>query len=102
VRQYARLLQKMGFNVNVSKICLQTMTLTYNLGAPLNLIDFTKIQDGVSYEPEIFPAVMLRSSSVNFTIFRSGKVIVSGVKNIKAVEKLFLPILLNMKLCQSD
>jgi TATA-box binding protein (TBP) (component of TFIID and TFIIIB) len=70
------------------------------MGAALNLNDFSKMQECVSYEPEIFPAAMVRNARVNFSIFSTGKVILSGVKDIKVAEKLFLPILLNMQLCQ--
>jgi TATA-box binding protein (TBP) (component of TFIID and TFIIIB) len=45
---------------------------------------------------------MVRNGRMNFSIFQSGKVIISGVKNIKAARDAFLPILLNMGLCQKD
>jgi transcription initiation factor TFIID TATA-box-binding protein len=101
VRKYTRILQKLGYDVKLSHIVLQTMTLTYNLGFPINLTMFCTMQEGTLYEPELFPAVMIRKARINFAVFSTGKIIVSGVKDIKVVEKLFLPILLNMQLCQS-
>jgi TATA-box binding protein (TBP) (component of TFIID and TFIIIB) len=74
--------------------------MVYSLNHAIELMRFIQMQDVCSYEPELFPAVMIKMCGMNFTVFRTGKVIVSGVKRIKAAESVFLPILLNMKLCQ--
>ena len=101
VRQYARLVQKSGYPVHLSPITLQTITLTHTCGYGINLRDFCQMQTDASYEPELFPAAMVRSDRMNFTVFRTGKVIVSGVKSIKAAEDAFMPILLNTALCST-
>jgi transcription initiation factor TFIID TATA-box-binding protein len=98
LRQWARKIQKMGYTVQLCNVTLQTMTLIFNLGEKINLPNFCALQNDASYEQELFPAAMVKLNKINFTIFQSGKVIISGVKNIKVVEGLFLPILLNMKI----
>uniref|UniRef100_A0A158P4P3 TATA-box-binding protein n=1 Tax=Tetranychus urticae TaxID=32264 RepID=A0A158P4P3_TETUR len=51
--------------------------------------DYQKLilHPGATYEPELFPGINLKldNSNVTFIIFRSGKVIITGLKNYESV-----------------
>ena len=51
------------------------------------------------YEPELFPGVLLKKTSLNFTIYSTGAVIITGLKSIKDMERKVYPKLLEIILC---
>ena len=81
LRRYARIIQKSGYNVCLSCIKVMTKSAVATLSGKLNLEEASKLLNG-SYEPEIFIAMLIRRGRTNFTCFRSGKVIMTGVKKL--------------------
>jgi TATA-box binding protein (TBP) (component of TFIID and TFIIIB) len=81
LRKYARIINKFGYNVCLSCIKVMTKSAVATLTGKLNLEEASKLLSG-SYEPEIFIAMLIRRGTTNFTCFRSGKVIITGVKKL--------------------
>ena len=96
-RQYARVLQKMGFSFVLKKIDLVTISAVHTLSSTL---DFSKTCAilGATYNPEIYNAAMLKKGRVHFNCFHTGKVVITGIKNINVI----YPTLLELELCTSD
>ena len=80
LRKYARLLQKLGYNVCLRHIKLLTQSATYTLPS----VDYTQLVRtmNATYEPEIFHACILKRDGMSFTIYKSGKVVITGIRNI--------------------
>lgn len=96
IRQYARILQKMGYAVNLQNIRVRTMSAVHTLQGrikPEALVEFL----GAVYEPEIFSAVRLRKEGIHYTCFHTGKVIITGIKSMKDFEEKLCETLLEME-----
>lgn len=90
LRRYARLLQRMGCDVQLLKIRIVTVSAVHQLSGK---IDPTNLPIHFSYEPELFPAVMFRRDDLHFTCHLSGKVIITGIKRDLDLETLWSVIL---------
>jgi TATA-box binding protein (TBP) (component of TFIID and TFIIIB) len=71
----------------------QTMTVKVTLNYNINLHYFAKIcfayMSNLQYEPELFPAVLLKSyKPISVNVFSSGKIIICGVKDIQQVDDI--------------
>jgi transcription initiation factor TFIID TATA-box-binding protein len=79
LRKYARLIQKLGWNVHLQNLTYPTASAVHELSNPIKL---ERIPDGAGfrYEPEIFPALMVRRDGIHFTCYFSGKIIITGIK----------------------
>ena len=96
IRQYARLIQKQGFPaVTIKKIEVITMSAVYQLSSCLDLNKACEIVPGIRYDPEILNAAMLKRGNVHFNCFHTGKVVITGIKNINVI----YPTLLELELC---
>lgn len=93
-RQYARLIQKQGFSVHLQNIDVVTISAVHELSS---LLDFNKMCHflGATYDPELHNAAMLKKGKLHFNCFRTGKVSITGIKNISAI----YPTLLELELC---
>ena len=98
IRQYGRLLGKAGYKVKLNKNRLLTMSASAKLGTS---IDLNKVACcfKACYEPELFPGVLLKKTELNFTIYSTGAVIITGLKSIKDMERKVYPKLLEIILC---
>jgi len=93
-RKYTRLLQK-HINVSFQGFCIQNIVASVGVPFPLKLHELAKDHGPyVSYEPSLFPGAVLRvqNPKVVFLLFRSGKIVVTGAKQISAIRKAFLCI----------
>ena len=98
VRKYARLLYRLGFSVRLRFIKLVTQSMVYTLGREINygkMIEHFKIQ----YNPEIFHALVFKKATISFTLFKSGKIIITGVRNQSMVESIVDPTIIEISLC---
>ena len=98
VRKYARLLWRLGFNVNLRFIKLVTQSMTYNLGREISykkMIEHFNIQ----HNPEIFHALVFKKARVSFTVFKSGKINITGVHSQAMIETIVDPTLIEISLC---
>jgi len=76
---------------SVRTFSLRNMVLSYDVGRTIDLVEFynnNKLY--CSYEVELFPGLIYRSQvpSVTFTLFASGKVNVTGIKDFADKEKV--------------
>ena len=94
IRQYARLLQKHG---KIAKIDVITMTAVYETSSGLSV---NKLCDmlGATYEPDVHNAAMLKRGKVHYNCFHTGKVVITGIRNIAVV----YPTLLELELCTTQ
>lgn len=94
-RRYARLIQKLGYAVKLQKIELVTMTAVHELSAALDFNKLCTFLHGANYEPELHNAAMFKRGRVNYSCFRSGKVVITGLRNLEKIHAT----LLELELC---
>lgn len=97
VRQYARRLQRMGFDVRLTSIQIVTRSAVYDLTTRINCASFSCHMRG-TYEPEVMNAVMVKRQSVHFTCFSTGKIVITGIKGKQCLDNIVYPTLLEMGL----
>lgn len=91
-RKYVRLLQRYNIRVCFHNFKVQNIVASATLGFPVRLIDIAQDHGAfVSYEPDLFPGLVLRISDpkVVFLIFRSGKVVITGARKMEDIEGSF-------------
>ena len=88
IRRFARILQKQGHSVQLSPIKTVCMSAVYYLSKSVNLHTLP------SYEPEVLNAAFIKHKACTFCIFHSGKVIITGIRNIRTI----YPALLELEL----
>jgi len=102
-RKYARMIQKMGFNVTFKDFKIQNIVGSCDVKFPIKLDTLVKEhQSFCSYEPELFPGLIYRMTSpkIVLLIFVSGKLVLTGAKTKTEIDKAFENIyyvLLNCK-----
>ena len=73
------------------KIAITNMVCSYNLGKIINLnkIAITLNVENIEYEPEQFPGLVYRVKDPKIVVllFSSGKIILTGAKNMEDVKK---------------
>ena len=52
----------------------------------------------MDYEPELFPALMFKRNGIHFSCFRTGKVIITGIRNIMELENIAFATIIELKL----
>ena len=90
--KYVRLLQRYDIRVCLHNFKVQNIVASATLGFPVRLIDIAQDHGAfVSYEPDLFPGLVLRISDpkVVFLIFRSGKVVITGARRMEDIEGSF-------------
>ena len=93
VRRYARLVQKAGFSIVLDTIRVVTMSAVHTLNQSLDLKQLYSQMGGI-YEPELFPALMVKRNGIHFSCFRTGKVIITGIKNMEDVYPTILELMI--------
>jgi transcription initiation factor TFIID TATA-box-binding protein len=93
VRKYARLIQKRGWPVMLKAIKIVTMSASYRTDETLSM-DVLVRDMQATYEPELFAAAMFKSGGINFTCFRNGKILVTGICDERMMEELVMPTLI--------
>ena len=98
IRQYGRLLCKAGYNVKLHKSRILTMSACAKLGTSIDL-NKAACYFKACYEPELFSGLLLKKTSLNFTVYSTGVVIITGLKSIKDMDRKVYPTLLEIILC---
>ena len=98
LRRYARILQRLGYVVRLSEIRLVTASAVHKLSGRINVKSLCRIQD-FQYNPELFPAVMLRRQGIHFTCHLSGSLLITGIKNSKDLDNVVLPTIVEIEMC---
>jgi len=94
-RKYTRLLQNAGIKVCFKDFNVQNIVASAGVPFPLKLQQLASDHGPyVSYEPTLFPGAVLRveNPKVVFLLFRSGKVVITGAKDISHIKNAFLCI----------
>lgn len=104
-RKYVRIFQeKMGIPVMFKDFKVQNVVASANVGFPLKLQDIAdKYGLYVSFTPDLFPGLIFRSINPKlvFLCFRSGKIVITGARNVNDIkmtyESLYKNILLHFR-----
>lgn len=64
LRKYARVIQKLGYDVRLQNVRLVTASACHKLSGKVNASSLSKSLN-FSYDPELFPAVMLRRDGIH-------------------------------------
>lgn len=97
VRQYARLIQNMGWKISFNRIEIPTISAFFKVDGPVDILKVVQYYNG-SYEAEIFPAAMFVKDSIHFTCFHSGAVLMTGIKHDQQFYTTVIPTLLEIPL----
>jgi len=97
LRKYIRLLHvKFGNMFTIERIKLLTVSATYNVHGSLlyhNIINSIEC----TYEPEIFHGITLRRQHLHFIVFRTGKILITGIVKENDVKNLIHPFILELE-----
>lgn len=102
VNRVSLLLKSSGIENPVEKVNLTNMVLTDEIDLKVSLESLISNlnNEKSSYEPEQFPGLFYKDNSgISFTLFNSGKIIITGVKDLEFAEealKKFKAILMNI------
>jgi len=94
-RKYTRILQNAGVKVCFHKFKVQDIVASVSVNFPLKLYEMSKEHGAnVSYEPELFPGLVLRITKpkVVFLLFRSGKIVITGAKNMQEINSTYTKV----------
>jgi len=83
-------LKKLGVKTKKPRIVVQNMVLTARLNKRINLEKLLELE-GTEYEPEQFPGLVLRLKDPNvaFLIFTSGRVVMTGARDVDMANVAF-------------
>jgi transcription initiation factor TFIID TATA-box-binding protein len=95
--QYARELQRLGLSVELKEIKVITVSAFHTLSSDLDLNTLVTERQLI-YEPELFPAAILKQDGVTFSCFSNGKIVMTGIKNGSDVNQVVTPTLLELEL----
>lgn len=102
-RKYARIIQKLGFNVKFQDFTIQNIVGSCDVGFPIRLEGLQSAHSNFSsYEPELFPGLIYRmhQPKIVLLIFVSGKIVITGAKLREEIKRAFdniFPILKDFK-----
>ncbi|XP_039433565.1 TBP-related factor [Culex pipiens pallens] len=83
-RKFARIIQKVGYNVKFLEFKVQNLVATVDLRFPIRLENLNQVHGQFSsYEPELFPGLIYRmvKPRVVLLIFVNGKIVFTGAKS---------------------
>ncbi|KAI1693494.1 transcription factor TFIID (or TATA-binding protein, TBP) domain-containing protein [Ditylenchus destructor] len=87
-RKFLQKIKQAGFDASLCDFAIQNIVATSKFGRPLNL---AKISDwwnrNAYYEPQIFPGLTFRTSTGTVNMFGTGKVVITGTKNMDDMRK---------------
>jgi len=82
-------LKENGVLIEIENIEIQNIVILdyINLKISLEKITAYLIDENISYEPEQFPGLIFKDERASFLLFRSGKMILTGVKTLDDAKK---------------
>jgi TATA-box binding protein (TBP) (component of TFIID and TFIIIB) len=90
IRIIARKIQKQGYNVKISYKSLKNLVGSVNYGSKIDLSEFSKlIGFQASFVPELFPGLIVTTEKCKVTVFRSGKINITGGKTIEEINSAY-------------
>ncbi len=94
-RKFARIVQKVGFEIRFTNFKFQNVVGSTDVGFAIRLEGLASEWEGsCSYEPELFPGLVFRMAEpkVVLLIFVSGKVVLTGAKSREDINQAFANI----------
>jgi TATA-box binding protein (TBP) (component of TFIID and TFIIIB) len=92
-----------GDDCNFQPVYSQSMTVRVAYNSKINLNKFvceSRILP-LQYEPELFPAVLLKKyKPISVNVFSSGKIIMCGVRNVEQVDDIMQDLILDLENCK--
>ena len=84
-----------------TKLKLANLITTYDLKKELNLNKLYENLDGFIYDIETsnFPAGFYNLEGVNFTVFRTGKLVLKGKRNLEEMELILRKFKKQLRAC---
>tara|TARA_B100001057_G_C22657451_1_gene874547 strand:+ start:296 stop:976 length:681 start_codon:yes stop_codon:yes gene_type:complete len=98
-RKYTRIYQTLGIPVMFRKFKIQNIVASSAAGFPIKLQDIANAYGPyVTFTPDLFPGLIFRSINPKlvFLIFRSGKVVITGARNVRDIKHTFNSLYLNI------
>ena len=96
MRKYARILFKMGYPVSLNKVKIATRSAVYSLINGVNYFKMMKLP-GATYKPEIYHALNIKRKRVHFTVYRTGKVVITGITSEHVIHDIVNPTLVQLE-----
>ena len=96
-KHYARELQNLGLSVELKEIKVLTVSAFHTLSNDLDLNTLIT-ERHLIYEPELFPAAILKQGGVTFSCFNNGKIVMTGIKKASDVDRVVTPTLSELEL----
>lgn len=97
VRKFARIIEQCGFKVKLKKIELLTQSGVYHLKSKVN-INKLVTEMRAEYNPEIFHASYFKRDKLNFIVYNSGVVVITGIKGEKSLHNVVYPTLYKLEM----
>ncbi|XP_044748180.1 TATA-box-binding protein [Coccinella septempunctata] len=90
MKKFARIIQKLGFNIKFEEFTIQNLVATCDLKFPIKLENLNQMHNQFSsYEPELFPGLIYRMIKPHLVlmIFVNGKIVFTGAKTRSDVKE---------------
>ena len=89
-------------NCNFQPVYSQSMTISVTYPVKINLVKFVReCTASLQYEPELFPAVLLKKyKPISVNVFSSGKIIMCGVRDIQQVDSIMQELKPDLETCK--
>ena len=96
----SKIIRDVGFKAKVRKFKVHNYVASWDMCGRIKLKD-SAVSNSLnsSYKPEIFPGLIYTVNDSKVTVFMSGKVFMTGVKNKSDIEKIFEHMLPKLKAC---
>lgn len=93
-RQYAKIIQKLGYEVRFSEFKIQNIVGSCDVKFQISLEGLSTGTKYSSYEPEIFPGLIFKMAKpkIVLLIFVSGKIVLTGAKEREEIFEAFQQI----------
>ena len=88
---------------NFQPVYSQSMTVRVVFNSKINLIKFVRESKilPLQYQPELFPAVLLKKfKPISVNVFSSGKIIMCGVRDIQQVDYIMQELITDLEMCK--
>ena len=93
---YIKELRRLGYeSLSILDKKVLTMSAVHTLTGRIRYPELV-LGMGAMYEPEVFHAAMIHRGGVHFTIFTTGKVVMTGIKDQRCIDNLVYPTLMEM------
>lgn len=96
LRRYARYIQRIGYDVVLTNVQPVTASAFHKLSSRLDVNSISPALN-FSYDPELFPAVMMRRNDIHFTCHLSGSVLITGIKRPKDLDEIVYPTIVEIE-----